>query len=273
MNKRLCIWLVVFFAGVFVTAASIAAQCCIAPGNGTGTADFPSADCAYVTPDDDMRIINGLQAGTTVEIDAAYDNFVCSEGGVGDVCSFGPNCREAGGTLGGEKTCLSATLHLPMVGTGALSGFDRVINLPIGCETHTAPRTPGDPVQSFDTDMFRLFGQTIGDPDFDLLRIVAGTDFGMPSPGHTTLTLQPDGNWAVDSFFDITYRIDFVGAPGGPLSGMSGSTTATIRISTGSASAPTVTCTPPSGSDFPFGLTVVTCVASNVWGGTNSCSF
>jgi hypothetical protein len=182
-----------------------------------------------------MHIIDGLQAGTTIDIDAAYDNFVCSAGGGGSsVCSFGPNCREAGGTLGGEKACLSSTLHLPMVGTGALLGFNRVINLPISCETHTAPRTPGDPVQSFDTDMFRLFGQiaNIGDPDFDLLRIVAGTDFGLPSPGHTTLTRQPDGNWAVDSFFDITYRIDFVGAPGGPLSGMSGSTTGTIRIAT-----------------------------------------
>jgi hypothetical protein len=37
----------------------------------------------------------------------------------------------------------------------------------------------------------------------------------------------------VDSFFDITYRIDFVGAPGGPLGGMSGSTTGTIRMQAG----------------------------------------
>jgi hypothetical protein len=51
----------------------------------------------------------------------------------------------------------------------------------------------------------------------------------MPSPGHTTLTQLPGGNWAVDSFFDITYRIDFVGSPGGALGGMSGSTTGTIR--------------------------------------------
>ena len=54
----------------------------------------------------------------------------------------------------------------------------------------------------------------------------------MPSPGHTTLT-QQGANWAVDSFFDITYRIDFVGRPGGHFGGMSGSTTATIRMATG----------------------------------------
>lgn len=107
----------------------------------------------------------------------------------------------------------------------------RTLNLPTSGEIHTMPRTPGTPVQSFDTDMFRLQGQLLpGDPDFDLLRIVAGTGNGLPSPGHTTLTQLPGGDWNVDSFFDITYRIDFVGAPGGPYAGMSGSTTGTIRM-------------------------------------------
>lgn len=102
---------------------------------------------------------------------------------------------------------------------------------PMSGEIHTTPRTPGDPVQSFDTDMFRLQGQLPpGDPDFDLLRITAGSGFGLPSPGHTTLTQLPDGNWNVDSFFDITYRIDFVGRPGGSLEGQSGSITGTVRL-------------------------------------------
>jgi len=112
-----------------------------------------------------------------------------------------------------------------------LQGSGRVLNLPTNFETHVGPRTTGNPVQSFDADMVRLQGQLPpGDPDFDLLRITAGTGFGLPSPGHTTLTQLPDGNWNVDSFFDITYRIDFVGAPGGLYAGMSGSTTGTIRV-------------------------------------------
>ena len=43
---------------------------------------------------------------------------------------------------------------------------------------------------------------------------------GLPSPGHTTLTQLPGGDWSVDSFFDITYRIDFVGHPGKSLNGV-----------------------------------------------------
>lgn len=113
----------------------------------------------------------------------------------------------------------------------SLSGGGRVLNIPVQGEIHTSPRTPGDPIQSFDTDMHQLQGQLPpGDPDFDLLRITAGTGFGLPSPGHTTLTQLPGDNWNVDSFFDITYRIDFVGAPGGPYAGQSGSTTGTIRM-------------------------------------------
>jgi hypothetical protein len=77
--------------------------------------------------------------------------------------------------------------------------------------------------------MFSLQGQIPpGDPDFDLLRITAGGGFGLPSPGHTTLTQQAVG-WAVDSFFDITYRIDFIGAPGGPFAGSSNSQTEQLQ--------------------------------------------
>jgi hypothetical protein len=196
---------------------------CVVADDGTGTVALPPEGCGYVSPADLHRIIDGLPPGTTLEIGAQHAGFINIT-------------RSPGGSLGGELETFDSRLDLRLAGTGGLAGFSRTLNLALKCETHTGPRMPGDPVQSFATDMFGLQGQLPpGDPDFDLLRITAGTGFGLPSPGHTTLTQRPDRTWAVDSFFDITYRIDFVGAPGGPLAGMSGSTTGTIRMSTSTA--------------------------------------
>lgn len=188
---------------------------CWVPDNGTGTADHvPSYPNGYTGL---MQIVDGLPPASTIDISAA-------------LLAFTGLVQVPGGGLGGKQETWTATMPMSMTGTGSLLGFNRNINLPISAgESHSAPRTLFAPSQSFDTDLFRLQGQITGDPDFDLLRVTAGTAFGMPSPGHTIFTQNGTG-WAVDSFFDITYRIDFVGAPGGALGGMSGSTTRTYRF-------------------------------------------
>lgn len=190
---------------------------CTAPNNG-GTANLPPP-CAYgLTNPWSMAIIAGLPAGTTIRINS-------------QIGGYSGASEAAGGSLGGNIQTYNAVMPFSMAGTGDLAGYNRLLSMGVAVETHSAPRTPGNPIQSFDTDMFRLQGQLpIGDPDFDLLRIVAGTGFGMPSPGHTTLTHLADGSWAVDSFFDIEYRIDFIGKPGGILGGRSGSTIGTTRF-------------------------------------------
>ena len=129
-------------------------------------------------------------------------------------------CEAPGGGLGGDGQCFSATLDFVVTGTGDLAGFNRVMTIPVAAEAHTGPRNPGDPVQTFATDMFRLQGAIFGDPDFDVLTFTFGSDFGLPSPGSTTLTELPSGDFAVDSFFDITYQIEFQGAPGSVLEGL-----------------------------------------------------
>jgi hypothetical protein len=217
---------VAFAAFVILLAPGLAAATpCVVPNTGGGTVSLPPAGCGYVSPSDLHVILDGLPPGDTIKIGVEHERFFNIT-------------HTPGGSLGGEKENFNSNLHLVMTGTGTLTGFNRLINLGVVCQTDVAPRTLGDPVQSFDTDMFMLQGQLPpGDPDFDLLRITAGTGFGMPSPGHTTLTLKSDGNWNVDSFFDITYRIDFVGHPGGPLGGHSGSTTGTIRMGNGEPAA------------------------------------
>jgi hypothetical protein len=235
MSQRLTRWqgalaIAAVLALIVTTILSVApALACVLPDNGGGTATLLDPVCPYFNePAERYLIIDGLPAGTTIEGTGPIRDFHCP----GIPFSTMDMCTLPGGTLGGDFASFDALLDLHLMGTGALAGFNRFVTLPLFIgEAHYGPRAPGAPLQAFPTEMFRMQGQLPpGDPDFDLLRITGGIAFGLPSPGHTTLTQVPGGDWAVDSFFDITYRIDFVGSPGSVLGGMSGSTTATIRV-------------------------------------------
>ncbi len=67
-------------------------------------------------------------------------------------------CGVPGGGLGGEVEDFDSQLIFELNGTGDLDGFHRILAIPVGAQTHTGPRNPGDPVQSFPTDMFLLQG-------------------------------------------------------------------------------------------------------------------
>jgi hypothetical protein len=219
-------------------AATAFAVPVLVPDNG-GTAQLPIlSDYTGQTP---MQITAGLPPASTIDIAAVLKAPLSYE-------------EIPGGTLGGTQAVGGGTsLQWNMTGTGLLSSYNRVMNVPLsslpvtfaatppldtqsGIEVHSAPRTLNDPLQCFSTELVGLFGlltnPSANDPDFDFLRVQAGSTYGYPSPGHTNL-LQNGTLWEVDSFFDVTYRIDFIGKPGGPLAGMSGSSVGTVRFSLG----------------------------------------
>lgn len=183
-------------------------SCCVLPDNGSGTVDMaPLCPSGYVGA---MQITSGFSGTATIDISGALIVSSSSEG--------------PGGTLGGTVSSFSGNLEMTMDGTGDLAGFHRFINLPVTGTMSSAPRTPGDAVQSFDTELNSLQGELFGDPDFCIFQLTGGTDQGMPSPGHTTLTRlgSPGTDFQVDSFFDIEYQINWQGCPGSSLEGQGG---------------------------------------------------
>lgn len=188
---------------------------CIVPNNGMGTVNLPPDGCQYLSPDDVHRIKDGLPPGTEIILAPIHTNFLCKRHG---------QCGTPGGTLGGEVEIFDSTAVFQLTGTGALAGWNRLVSIPLNTETHTGKRKNGEPVQSFETDMVRIEGTLVNDPDFKTLKIVGGTANGYKSPGKTTLTLQPNGTYLVDSVFEVNFSISFEGDSEGRLKGLSGTT-------------------------------------------------
>lgn len=222
MSRSLRLFVPTLMALVVLTANAFATvPCCLAPDNGNGTTTLPafgpSDGCLYLGS---TEIVDGLPVGTTIQIAGSFGFFT--------------NVVEAaGGVLGGTFSWWDGTFTMTMTGTGTLSGFNRVIQVPLVATQANrmdwGPRAYFAPVQSAPAQVYRMFGQVTGDPDFDLLRIVGGNDFGLPSPGQIQL-VSSGGGWAVSGFFDLAHRIDFVGKPGSSLAGLSGSTTRERRF-------------------------------------------
>lgn len=203
-------------------AGAALAAVCEVPDNGSGTANLPptatSCSDGYVG-EGPFKIIAGLPPGTTIELDVAHK-------------SFSNITVSPGGTLGGEEEEFDSVLSMTVTGTGDLAGFSRSINVTaLATETHSAPRTANDPFQNFDRELVSLDAILYGDPDFCAFRIRIGSWQGLAaSAGHTTLIRRgaPGSNFNVDSFFDVTYQIDFEGCPDSQLADYSGTTVAGV---------------------------------------------
>jgi hypothetical protein len=198
------------------SAALILAGCLLVPAaalamasttDAHGVARLPPNGGDYVSPSDIHAWLKDHRGEVTAELRARHAGF--------QLLMVKP-----GGILNGEIENFTSTLTFTITGQGPLAGWSRTLVVPANCETHIGPRTAGEPVQSFDTNMYRIQGAIKGDPDFEYFEVVAGTGNGLDSPGHTTTYLQKDGSWLVDSTFQVNYQIKYKGAAGGKLDGV-----------------------------------------------------
>ena len=205
--------------GFVVNAKTSALDFITAPPNALGSANVPGGGRVIAPGGATMNMLNGLPTGSPVRFTPTMDQF--------QLISIGS------GSLGGPRYRQSCLTTLVARGEGTFSGYTRTFSFPHALDTDMSAIPSSPDFQSLENAVHQMQMQITGDPDFDLLRITAGNAFGLPSPGHTTLTKLPSGSWSVDTFFDLTYRIDFVGHTPGPFAGRSGSTTATIRMTQG----------------------------------------
>jgi hypothetical protein len=172
-----------------------------------GNADLTTAYCDYKF---DLSITDGLPPGTTIDIDATLRNFSSLVEGLG-------------GSLGGTQQTMLADLEMLINGTGALAGFSRTITHSVNATVDIGPRAGGE-TQSFVITVDQLMGQLFGDPDFDTLTFRMGYTFGLANSGSVKYYNLYDESWYIQLFLPFQYEIDFVGAPGSVLEGLSGTT-------------------------------------------------
>jgi len=200
--------------------SAIEPETCIQNDNGSGTSEVPLTHCDYVVEPGQLSILEGLPPGTRIDMVARQAGYLCDG-----------QCGQPGGELGGDVETFDTEWQIDLSGTEDLAGFQRTLTIPVSAVTHSGPRHEGSAVQSFDTDVFSLvLDLPPGDPDFDDFTITIGSGNELPGQGSVLLTRQPDGTFIADSFFDLGYRVEFAGAAGSQLDGMSGSTDGTARL-------------------------------------------
>ncbi|MFH1613525.1 MAG: hypothetical protein ABIG61_00365, partial [Planctomycetota bacterium] len=109
----------IIILALVISSVAVAGQACTVPDNGTGTVTLPPSGCQFTSPEEVFMIIDGLPAGTTIEMEGILMDFVCC-GQDCQMCSLQllpDECETAGGSLGGNGHCFEATLDLTVAGT------------------------------------------------------------------------------------------------------------------------------------------------------------
>ena len=213
-----------------------------------GTIVLPPNLCGYFSPTRLHVLLSGLPPGTELHLDASHNRFIH----ITTTAALRPaNTIET----------FDSSLEMHLTGTGILAAVDCALTLnPLHAIVETEPAQIGQPVQDFKANMRSLTGTLTTDTScnlFNSLSVDAGTDNGLPSPGHVRLVQRLDGTYDVNSYFDVNVRMSFVGKTGSILDGMSGTTTQIVRMGTVSNVASWGTSIPPV-PDGSYG-TAMTC--------------
>lgn len=139
---------------------------------------------------------------------------------------FVNNCKqETGGSLGGDVETFDSDVAVTVTradGTAA-KAESLTVHIPVRSITHTSKQDLGAERQTLETAMWNLEGRIENQGGWKYFAVVAGEENGLPSPGETILTRLENGNVAVESFFKIRYRVEYIGAEDGPYAGLEGS--------------------------------------------------
>jgi hypothetical protein len=150
----------------------------------------------------------------------------------GNFVNVTPVASLRGTSVTATTETFDSDLAMHVTGTGLLASVDCNLTLsPLHAVIESQPAQPGLPEQDFNTDMKSLTGELTSDSSCNLftsLKVTAGTDHGLPSPGHVHLHRRTDGFFDVASSFSVNVTMEFVGK--GMLEGMSGSTTQIIEM-------------------------------------------
>lgn len=139
---------------------------------------------------------------------------------------FVNSCKqEPGGSLGGDVETFDSDVAVTVTkADGSVAAEEGLtVHIPVRSITHTSKQDPGAKRQTLQTAMWNLEGRIENQGGWKYFAVIAGEENGLPSPGETTLTRLEDGNVAVESFFKIRYRVEYLGAEDGPYAGLQGS--------------------------------------------------